>query len=212
MSKNVYILDPGHGGINPSTGQYVTPGKRSPQWADGSIFYEGVGNRQIAEKVGALLKAAGIDFAYTVTPSEWQDVPLGDRCRRANMVHAKRPTAVLISIHSNAGPKGDHTAHGFEVYTSPGQTASDALATIFFQMMKAEFPELTGRPNLGDGDTDKEEKFYMVCGSKCRAFLIESMFYTNEKECHMLMDQKVQARIANVIFRTIQKIEQTPGL
>jgi len=205
-SKNIYILDPGHGGINPATGKYVTAGKKSPVWPDGSIFYEGVGNREIAARTGALLKAAGIDFCYTVTPSDWQDVSLTERCKRADLVQKKKP-AVLISIHSNAGPNGDRKAHGFEVFTSPGQTGSDQIASIFFNEMKTAFPELTGRPMMGDGDPDKEEKFTMICRPKCRAILIESMFYTNQVECKMLMDPKVQDRIAQVILKTIKKVE-----
>ena len=34
-SKYVWLLDAGHGGINPDTGEYVTPGKRSPVWQKG---------------------------------------------------------------------------------------------------------------------------------------------------------------------------------
>jgi N-acetylmuramoyl-L-alanine amidase len=153
-----------------------------------------------------LLKAAGIDFCYTVSPSDWQDVSLTERCKRADLVQKKKP-AVLISIHSNAGPAGDQSARGFEVFTSPGQTKSDPIATIFFNEMKKEFPELKGRSMMGDGDPDKEGKFAMICLPKCRAILIETMFYTNPIECKMLMDPKVQDRIAHVILETIKKVE-----
>ena len=205
MSKRTYILDPGHGGINPATGQYVTTGKRSPKWADGSVYYEGVGNRQIAELIGSKLKALNIDFAYTVTPSDWTDVSLSTRVHRANLLVAKKE-CVLISIHSNAAASSQ--AHGFEVFTSPGQTNSDALATILYKEFGAAFPELKGRSAMQDGDPDKEELFTMIAGPKCPAMLIETMFHTNEKECKILMSDQGRIRIAQAIVNAIQKMEQ----
>lgn len=205
MSKRVYILDPGHGGIDPSTGRYVTSGKRSPKWPDGSVYYEGVGNREIARLCGMKLKALGIDYAYTVTPSDWKDTPLSVRVARANALFSKEP-AVLISIHSNAA--ADSSAHGFEVFTSPGQTTSDKYATVLYNEFAKAFPELKGRPGLSDGDPDKEEKFTMVVGPKCPAMLIETMFHTNPKECKMLLDPIVQDRIATAICNAIIEIER----
>lgn len=205
MSKYIYILDPGHGGINPFTGQYVTPGKRSPQWSDGSILYEGVSNRRIAGLVGKQLKALNIAFCYTVTPSDWLDIPLTTRVQRANAVHSKTP-GVLISIHSNA--HSDPSANGYEVYTSPGATQSDKYAAMWYEEFAREFPELKGRANFADGDPDKEEKFTVISATHCPAFLIESMFYTNENECKMLLNPEVETRIASTIVRTIQRIEK----
>lgn len=207
MSKRIYIIDPGHGDINPATGLYVTPGKRSPKWSDGSVYYEGVGNRKIAAKVGEKLKALGITFVYTVTPSEWQDVGLSTRVSRAAAAIklAKKP-GLLISIHSNAAAQ--ESAHGYEVFTSPGQNESDPMATILFNEFKAAFPELTGRSMLQDGDPDKEELFTVISSKSFPSMLIETMFHTNEKECRMLMDPKVQDRIATAIVNAIQKIDK----
>ena len=205
MSKRIYILDPGHGGINPATKQYVTPGKRSPKWADGSIYYEGVGNREIAELVSKKLLALRISHAFTVHPSDWKDVSLSERVRKTNEISSKQ-SAVLISIHSNAASSS--SANGFEVFTSPGITKSDRKADIWYKEMRSEFPELKGRPDLRDGFHDKEEIFTMITKTKCPAFLIETMFHTNEKECRILMSAKGKERIANVIVRSIQKIEQ----
>ena len=203
MSKFTYILDPGHGGLN-SKGEYMTSGKRSPKWADGTIYYEGVGNRSIAKRVAEKLKVLGIKYAYTVTPTDPTDVGLTQRAASANLLHAKTP-AVLISIHSNAATP---SASGYEVFSSPGQNTSDEYATLWFAEMAKEFPNLKGRKDTSDGDPDKEEKFAILTQTKCPSFLIESMFYTNEVECKMLLDPKVEDRLANVIVRTIQKIEE----
>ena len=51
MSKFVWILDPGHGGLDPETDEYVTSGKRSPVWDDGTQYFEGVGNRDIVKRI-----------------------------------------------------------------------------------------------------------------------------------------------------------------
>ena len=40
----IVLLDNGHGGI--INGEYQTPGKRSPVWADGSQLFEGEFNRR----------------------------------------------------------------------------------------------------------------------------------------------------------------------
>ncbi len=203
MSKRTYIIDPGHGGINPATGQYVTAGKRSQKWSDGSVYYEGVGNREIAKLVGEQLKLKGIKFKYSVDPSNHLDISL---TARASVANSTPGNVVFISIHSNgvANPQ----ANGYEVFTSPGQTKSDELATIWYQEMGKEFPDLKGRPDTTDGDPDKEAEFTVLTKTKCPAFLIETMFHTNEKECKILMSAEGKKRIANVIVRTIERIEK----
>ena len=51
MSNFIWLLDSGHGGLDPDTGEYVTPGKRSPVWDDGTQYFEGVGNRDIVKRI-----------------------------------------------------------------------------------------------------------------------------------------------------------------
>ena len=53
-SKYHWILDAGHGGVHPETGEYQTRGKRSPTFPEtsehaGQVLYEGVRNRRIVE-------------------------------------------------------------------------------------------------------------------------------------------------------------------
>jgi len=205
MSKNIYILDPGHGGINPSTGKYVTVGKRSPKWPDGSIYYEGVGNRTIAKLVGDKLKTLNIDHRFTVDPHNWHDDALAVRTARANALHAKEPV-VYISIHSNGATT--EQAHGYEIFTSPGETKSDKYATAMFQEYAAMFPELKGRKDMSDGDPDKESCFWVLKHTNCPAMLIETMFHSNQAECKMLMDPVIQDKVAQAIVNGILKIEK----
>jgi N-acetylmuramoyl-L-alanine amidase len=201
MSNRVYILDAGHGGINPSTGSYVTGGKRSPLWTDGTIYYEGVGNRQIVALVIAKLQSLGIENEVTVLPENYEDVGLSARCKIANVIHTiggKR--GVLISVHSNAAESS--SAHGFEVFTSPGQTASDGFAKIWLEEHSKAFPELRNRGH-------KEENFTVLTKSNCPAILIETMFHTNENECRILMSEAGRCRIADAIVSAILRIEKS---
>lgn len=205
-SSRIYILDPGHGGLDPHTGQYVTLGKRSPRWSDGSIYYEGVGNRAIAQLVANKLKALDIAFDFTVKPSDHTDLGLTKRANTADAIGKKAgKQAVLISIHSNGA--STEQANGFEVFTSPGQTSSDKYADVLYSEIKNEFTELKGRPDSRDGDFDKEEKFTVLTASKCPAVLIESMFHTNENECKILMSSAGKERVANAIVNAIKIFE-----
>jgi len=99
MSKYIWILDPGHGGINPDTGKYVTPGKRSPKWKDGSQYFEGVGNRCIVDTI--LKKCRENNIIALDVVNDWQDVSLATRVNRANSVDSYHGNCIYISVHSN---------------------------------------------------------------------------------------------------------------
>jgi len=203
MSKYIWILDAGHGGLIDNV--YQTSGKRSPKWSDGSIYYEGVGNRQIAKKVGDQLQKLDIDFVYTVDPSNGKDVSLTTRINFVNKLPAKNK--VLISIHSNGASV--ESASGFEIFTSAGQTKSDAIATVIYEEFQKEFKESKFRKDMSDGDVDKENPLYITGKSNCPAVLLECFFMTNEKECkEILMTEEGQNRIVKCIVQAICKLEQ----
>lgn len=206
MSKRVYILDPGHGGIDTKTGKYVTSGKRSPIWSDGKQYFEGVGNREIVKLIAEGLEKLNISYSFTVCPNDFNDVSLSQRCYLTHLaIKKKNKPGVLISIHSNG--HSNEAANGFEVFTSPGQTTSDKFADVLFKSFKDEFPELKQRTDTSDGDFDKEAKFKVLTGTRCPAILLESMFHTNERECRILMSKEGQQRIANSVIKAIQEME-----
>lgn len=198
----VVILDPGHGGIN-QDGKYQTSGKRSPIWDDGSVYYEGEGNRDIAQRASVLLRNLGWKVFYTVSPNEPKDISLGSRIKVSNMYFKENAEAFQISIHSNGYKK--NVGQGAEVFTSIGQTPSDPMATIWLDEHLKEFPELAGRTDKKDGDVDKEEHLAMN-KVNCPSFLIETMFHTFESECRILMSPEGRDRIARVIARTCERI------
>lgn len=203
MGQKVIILDAGHGGINPTTKQYVTPGKRSPIWPDGSVYFEGVGNRNVVELTARILVAKGVKVLYTVSPDNWKDVSLRERVRVADDHFRLNPGAVLISVHSNGSD--NPSAGGFEVFTSPGQTKSDRLADVWFKEHQKMFPQLKPRPDTTDGDLDKEAKFTVINDTKCPAILIETMFHTNPKECKILQSTEGVRDVATAIVNAVMK-------
>jgi N-acetylmuramoyl-L-alanine amidase len=181
------ILDNGHG--------YNTPGKRSPIF-DGEQLFEWEFNRDIVHRIAAKLDFKHIPY-YILVP-EAVDIPLRTRCSRANRIHKDNPDCFLISIHGNAGG-----GKGWEVWTSPGETESDKIATIFFKEAKLITPHL--RSDYSDGDPDKESRFFILTGTTCPAILTENLFYDNEKECRFMLSDIGRERIAEAHARAIYK-------
>lgn len=107
----MFLLDNGHG-VN-------TPGKRSPKWKDGSQLFEFEFNRDIVKRIAKGLDSLAIP--YKILVPEEIDISLVERVRRANAIK----DSILISVHANAGG-----GTGFEIYTSPGKTQSDSIATV----------------------------------------------------------------------------------
>lgn len=203
MSEFYWIIDPGHGGVQ--DGKYLTSGKRSPKWPDGSQYFEGQGNRETAALLEAMLRENYIDYDFTVLPEDPRDIPLYKRTNKINNIYKEHKNAVVFSIHSNgASPQ----AHGYEFFTSPGQTKSDPLAEIFIKEFGKAFPELRRRSDSRDGDLDKEAKFWILTESDCPAVLAESMFHTNEKECKILMSSEGKRRVALAYLNAILRIEE----
>lgn len=179
------ILDAGHGGI--INGQYVTPGKRSPVWSDGSQLFEGEFNRAIVEGLSERLTARGIQNVKLVP--EQQDIDLPTRMQRANQ-YADQPS-IFISVHANAGG-----GNGFEVFTSVGTTLSDTLAHCFGEAFKQEFPDRRLRADMADGDYDKDKNYFVLKHTRMPAVLTENFFMDTEEECRgILMSNEGRQRI-----------------
>ena len=191
------IIDPGHGGYNQARNQYMTAGKRSPVWPTGWQLYEGCFNRAVSSLLSDRLNEAGINYAFTVHPSDFRDPSLTSRVRSANSYHARNRGAVLVSVHGNAARSG--SASGFEVFTSPGQTRSDLLATEIYNQVNGR-GEMVMRHDFLDGDADKEARFSVLTRTTCPAVLVECAFMTNEADCLKMIDPHFQAQMADDIF------------
>lgn len=187
------ILDNGHG--------IDTPGKRSPEWKDGTQLFEYEFNRDIVKRIANKLKTYNID--YHILVPELNDVSLRERCARVNKIYENNKDCVLISIHANAG-KGT----GWEAFTSIGNTKSDYYATILYENAKIYFPNWKIRTDPTDGDLDKESDFYILKNTKCPAILTENFFMDNKKDCDYILSEEGRENIANMHVSSIIKFNQ----
>jgi N-acetylmuramoyl-L-alanine amidase len=198
-----FILDPGHGGI--VDGKYVTAGKRSPLFPDGSCLYEGVNNRDNVKRILKEAHKLGLR-AIDIVDSE-SDISLGERVRRANL-HGRK--AVYISIHSDAAGDGIkwHPAKGITVFTSIGQTTSDKFADIVFKKLRNHFPTMNMRECNVDGDHDKEANFFVLQRTVMPAVLLELGFHTNFNEAQYIQTEEFKLKMAKAVVDSMYEWEK----
>ncbi|MDX1272405.1 N-acetylmuramoyl-L-alanine amidase [Bizionia paragorgiae] len=190
------LLDNGHGGL--INGVYQTSGKQK-DWGPQGVFYEGEFNRAIVNGIIEALTRLGIRYV-NITP-EYRDVTLQTRVNRANRYNFK--DAFLVSVHANAGG-----GSGFEVYTSPGETKSDAIATVFGDAFQSEFPKEILRHDFSDFDLDKERRFFLLRKTKMPAVLTENFFMDNLKDFQSILNTKEgRERIVKYHVNAITRIQ-----
>jgi N-acetylmuramoyl-L-alanine amidase len=107
----------------------------------------------------------------------------------------------FISIHCNAFTNPQ--AKGMEIYTTPGRTEADTLASRIMGQLEGEFPALAVRGDWSDGDVDKEAGLYVLLHTDAPAVLIELAFISNEHEEALLRTPEAQKRYAAAIARGI---------
>lgn len=174
----IVLLDNGHGSL--INGEYQTPGKRK-DWKEKGIIYEGEFNRAIVN--GIIEQLTYYKIPYVNIAPEYRDVHLVTRVKRANRYPVNK--SFYLSVHSNAGG-----GNGSEMFTSPGNTKSDKIATIFGEEFKTTFPEKRLRTDFSDGDLDKEKRFYVLTKTKMPAILTENFFMDNFEEFNEILNTK----------------------
>ena len=171
------LIDNGHG--------VGTKGKCSPDRRLLEYAYA----REIARRLEKTLKTRGYDAERIVT--EESDILLDERCRRVNDVCKSLGTdnVILISVHCNAaGSDGKwHTGHGWEAWTSVGNTKADTLATHLYAA--AERMGFKTRKDMTDGDPDKEGHLYILKHTLCPAVLTENLFQDNREDVEYLLSE-----------------------
>jgi len=171
------LIDNGHG--------ENTPGKRSP---DGRLR-EWAYSREIADMVVAGLRKKGIDAERIV--KEDTDVPLSERCRRANAIYKETgKKAILISIHCNAAGSGVSwmNARGWSIFVSNNASAnSKKLATILCEVAESMNLQVR-RP------TPKQlywKQNLAICrDTNCPAILTENFFQDNKEDVEYLLSRE----------------------
>lgn len=179
MSNSIFfvMVDPGHGGNDPGA---VAQGLREADI-----------NLAVAHELVRVLESSGILSVMT---------RIGDRpvslARRVDMERRVQPD-LFVSIHCNAA--GSPAANGFEVWTSPGITASDYAAAKIYRAWERAFPARRMRPDYSDGFPDREAAFYVLTRTGCPAVLCELGFMTNVEEAAWLSDPDNQRAMARAI-------------
>lgn len=201
MKKNIlFILDPAHG--------RDVAGKCSPngwikEWSYSRDF------------IKDLMKEMGLRDLSVMNPIRQEEEP-GLSARR-NLYNAIQTDGdkFVISIHLNAAGSGSGwmDARGWEIFTSRGHTRSDEMATVIFNQVKSDFPEMKMRPGYWDpaeskNDPDKEANFTVLTGSRYYACLIELGFMDNRDDLCMLINPAWRSEMIRSIATACQDIKK----
>jgi len=178
------LLDPGHGGKDCGA-------------LNGSLgIKESMMGLAYARALRTPLVRAGHDIR--LTRDEDVSLELATRCAIANAWHPD----LFLSLHCNAA--AEPTAHGIEVWTSPGRTPADGAASAIYNAIQTEFPERLYRMDKSDGDPDKESRFYVLVHTQAPAVLLELGFLSNDMEAEWLDDDDTIFRYARAIAAGIE--------
>ena len=182
------MIDPGHAGRN------VDPGAVNQatglQEADVALL--------VSKFVESRLIAA--EHEVKLTRTEWEQAETDDLDYRTSLSN-DWGAELFVSIHCNSAVSPN--AEGYEVWTSPGDTQGDVLATCIYKQIAAEFPDRAGRTDYSDGDPDKESRFYVLVHTDAPACLVEMAFISNDEEAALLSDAARQDRYARAIAKGI---------
>ena len=211
----------------------TTPGKCSPD----NRFREAVWSREICKDLNAILHQYGykseIDYEPLnpsadmkgATTKQQQNNELAVRVNYVNSLCQKHGSnnCLYISIHVDAAGADNkwHTAGGFTVWTSVGQTKSDRLAEYIYDRAITNLKEYSQimasgkikglydknqnyiRMDKSDGDKDKEANFYVLKNTECPAVLIECMFQDNKSDVEYLLSDLGRHEITRSILEGI---------
>lgn len=184
------LIDNGHG--------ENTPGKRSP---DGRLR-EYAYCREIADRVIVELRKQGIEAERIV--KEEIDVPLSERCRRANEAYRESgKKAILVSIHCNAAGSGARwmNARGWSVFVA--NNASFNSRKLAGCLAKAADTKgiTVRRPVPGQ---DYWVQNLAICrDTLCPAVLVENFFQDNQEDVEFLLSEEGKKCVTEITVEGI---------
>lgn len=192
--QTLIIIDNGHG--------KETKGKCSP----GAQLQEWAWARKSARVLAGILKASG--FRCSLLVPEDYDVSLGERCQRANKLHAQNGgRSVLISLHCNASGNGVGytSASGFSCYVHPAASvAAKELATKIWDKVaeEAAFKGNRWRPSAGY----MQANFAILRGTAMPAVLLECLFMDNMNDITLLLEPSWQNRLMQQVAAAVEDV------
>lgn len=167
-----------------------TPGKCSPDKRLKEYAY----SREIVSAVKAILQNMGYQVFVDIEDEDLkvtQQQELSLRCKVVNEL-CKQYDCIYVSIHVNAAASDGkwHNATGWEIYTSPGKTKADDLATCIFNAARYNLKDKKLRTDLSDGDPDKEANLYVLKHTNCPAVLTENFFMDTKSDVDYLLSDR----------------------
>lgn len=167
-----------------------TPGKCSPDKRLKEYAY----SREIVSAVKAILQDMGYQVFVDIEDEDMkatQQQELSLRCKVVNEL-CKQYDCIYVSIHVNAAASDGkwHNATGWEIYTTPGKTKADDLATCIFNAAKFNLKDKKLRTDLSDGDPDKEANLYVLKHTNCPAVLTENFFMDTKSDVDYLLSDE----------------------
>lgn len=197
MKKTHLIIDAGHGGLHPTTGQYLTPaniGKKTwhtdgPNYHGSGWFYEGHYNRQSA--LDFMDQASAFFNCFFIT-DPYRDTPLEERVRRADEYYARLPKGtpcILLSFHSNSNSntiEPQHKAYGYTLHTYALQGRAFEIARAIAPAMNQVFGTM-GSLRPANWPLVFERKVSMTVHTDMPAIILEEGFFDNPRDARILM-------------------------
>lgn len=204
MKQTVLLVDAGHGGTDPNTGEYTTPsstGKKfyyeNQSFHSKGWFYEGVSNRVVAAEFIAQATRAGFICVPVYPPAE--DSTLMRRINFSNHYHKEvNSNCVFLSFHSNAFQQ---TNRGLQIYHYPNSTAGKALAEAVIATTQKTFIDYDSTFSYPLKSAD----FAVLRGTNCPAILLELGFFDNLKDANLLFNNGFRVDIVNSIVAGLDK-------
>ena len=168
-----------------------TPGKCSPDKRLKEYAY----SREIVAAVKAILQDYGYQVFIDIEDDDLnvtQSQELCLRCKVVNDLCKVYGDCIYVSIHVNAASSDGkwHTGTGWEVYTTPGKTKADDLATCLYNAAKYNAQDKRMRTDFSDGDPDKEAHLYVLKHTICPAVLTENFFQDNKSDVDYLLSDR----------------------
>lgn len=186
------ILDYAHG--------MDVAGKGSP---DG-LHKEYIWSREILNKVKNNL----IGLGAIVVLSNAGDTEIGLLKRKAFMNTINSP-AFVFSLHNNAAGMGDkwYNARNASIWTTKGKTKSDDFATIIYNKLNTDVPEMRWRMDITDKDVDYEENF-TVLTSKHPSVLLEWGFQDNKEDLKLIEEPTIKQKLITSLTNVLLEISK----
>jgi N-acetylmuramoyl-L-alanine amidase len=211
MKQTILYVDAGHGGLDPMTGDYLTPatiGKKTKHtngkaYHGNGWFYEGHLNRQMAYEFISEATKGGFHCIPVFHP--WQDNSLNDRTDTANAQALKFGTkALFISFHSNAAGVGTEPQTGAEgvcsfVYRLGTETANLALTVT--QNLEKVFDKYESKRR---SSLVLDNSLHITTKTNMPAILFELGFFDNPNNADLLINPTFRTNLVNVMIESLK--------